>query len=372
MEFSDLVIPLLALQLSAIVWPVLAVRRLRRCAATRREQWFWGAWTLAFGAPGYLALRASGSFNRTPQARAPSVVRRSLFADARACGVRLNDAFASSAFAGLTRCGLAPGHAALVAKELRLAAGVAVLASVAFLCIVARLMNVAGFGWMQPFVETRISVPVPFLRDGFQGPFTVITLLMAVGLAVLQTSSESRGGAWLFLLHRPVSRRAILLSKLTVGLSVLLVCSALPIVVYALWAAKPGTHPSPFEWSMTNETWRQWWSMTPPYLGTLLTLLRPARWFGTRLLPCVDGCSRIVRRVVVADVARVRVCQSDRHCVRRESVVDRERTGVFLMRLRLRPNRLTARRRHARFGAGLLNARAYGVRLNEVAELNTL
>jgi hypothetical protein len=314
MESSDIVVPLLVLQLSAIVWLVLAVRRLLRCAATRREQWFWGVWTLAFGAPGYLALRASGSLDVNALARCnPQRQRGRTLQDASgsesvgalaladAAGYlgrasRVLERLFDSLFAGLARCGLAPGHAALVAKELRLAAGVAVLASVAFLCVVARLMNVAGFGWMKTLVDTHVSVPMPFLWDAFQQPFTVITLLMAVGLAVLQTSRESRGSAWLFVLHRPVSRRAILLSKVTVGLSVLLVCSALPIVVYAWWAAKPGTHPSPFEWSMTNETWRQWWSMPPLYLGTLLTLLRPARWFGTRLLPCIAGFAWIVAR----------------------------------------------------------------------------
>ena len=156
--------------------------------------------------------------------------------------------------------------------------------------------NVTGFLWMRNLVSQSSSAATPFLHDEFAGPFSMVTLLLAVCLAVWQTSTESRGGAWLFLLHRPVSRRAILFSKIAVGLSVLVMCSALPIVLYGTWAARPGTHPSPFEWSMTTETWRLWWSMPPLYLGTLLTMWRPARWIGTRLLPCVAGFGWMVWR----------------------------------------------------------------------------
>ena len=198
--------------------------------------------------------------------------------------MRFDEWIADSALALLARAGLSPGHAALVIKELRLAAVVGAAACGAYLLVVAKLANVTGFGWMRTFVEERGLIP--FLSDGFAQPFSAVTFLLAVGLAVWQTSSESRGGAWLFLLHRPVSRRAIVLSKLAVGLSVLLVCSALPIVLYGAWAARPGTHASPFEWSMTNETWRLWWSMPPVYLGTLLAMLRPARWFACRRCRC--------------------------------------------------------------------------------------
>jgi hypothetical protein len=56
-------------------------------------------------------------------------------------------------------------------------------------------------------------------------------------------------------------------------------------VLYAAWAARPGTHPAPFEWSMTDEAWRECSALTAVYLATFLTMLRPARWWGTRLLP---------------------------------------------------------------------------------------
>ena len=73
--------------------------------------------------------------------------------------------------------------------------------------------------------------------------------------------------------------------KLLVGVAVYLVCAAAAILVYAWWAATPGTHASPFEWSMTVPIWKVWITMPLLYLGAFLSGIRPARWVGTRLLP---------------------------------------------------------------------------------------
>jgi hypothetical protein len=59
----------------------------------------------------------------------------------------------------------------------------------------------------------------------------------------------------------------------------------LPILVYALWAAMPGTHPGPFEWSMTRPAFQVWLLMPLVYLAAFASGIRPARWFGSRLLP---------------------------------------------------------------------------------------
>ena len=47
----------------------------------------------------------------------------------------------------------------------------------------------------------------------------------------------------------------------------------------------PGTHPGPFEWSMTGPALRIWLIMPLVYLGAFASGIRPARWFGSRLLP---------------------------------------------------------------------------------------
>jgi hypothetical protein len=52
-----------------------------------------------------------------------------------------------------------------------------------------------------------------------------------------------------------------------------------------MWAATPGTHASPFEWSMTMPVWGAWFGMLTIYLGAFLSGLRPGAWVGTRLAP---------------------------------------------------------------------------------------
>ncbi|MFM9960808.1 MAG: hypothetical protein ACKV2Q_06245 [Planctomycetaceae bacterium] len=311
MDWKAMALPLEALHVSVMLWSVLAVRRLRRFGSSVGEQLFWGAWMLAFGVPGYLAFRVhrtwpASSRSHAPRGNASSDALRSESASLRPQVTMARDAerrdLRSHAERGneivlalLSRVDLSPGHAALVVKELRSTAIIGAAACGAYLLVVAKLTSVTGFGWMRNFVSENVT-QIPFLDEAFEKPYSVVSMLLAVCLAVWQTANESRGGAWLYLLHKPVSRRAIVLSKLAAGLSVLLICSALPIVLYGAWAARPGTHPSPFEWSMTHETWRLWWSLPPLYLGTLLTLLRPARWFGTRLLPCVAGFGWMVYR----------------------------------------------------------------------------
>jgi hypothetical protein len=59
----------------------------------------------------------------------------------------------------------------------------------------------------------------------------------------------------------------------------------LPVLVYAIWAAMPGTHASPFFWSMTTMDWLLALGMSVVYFGAFLSGLRPARIFGSRFLP---------------------------------------------------------------------------------------
>jgi hypothetical protein len=108
---------------------------------------------------------------------------------------------------------------------------------------------------------------------------------MTIALGYRQTLSESTHHTYPFLFHRPAGRRWLIGMKLFVGLGLYLVCGASVIVAYGLWAATPGKHASPFEWSMTVPTWMILFQMTMLYLGAFLSGIRPGRWFGTRLLP---------------------------------------------------------------------------------------
>ena len=68
---------------------------------------------------------------------------------------------------------------------------------------------------------------------------------------------------------------------------------------------------------MTAWAWQLWLCMPLVYLGAFLSGIRPARWFGTRLMPLVAAGFRDISHrdgsVVVADRRRAgHLCSNDR------------------------------------------------------------
>ena len=109
-----------------------------------------------------------------------------------------------------------------------------------------------------------------------------------------QTMWESGRGTFLFLLHRPLAREKLLGVKLLTGAAACLFVATFPVAWYAIWAATPGTHASPFTWSMTAWSWL--WAVELPllYLGAFLSGLRPARLFGSRFAPLAAGIALVL------------------------------------------------------------------------------
>ena len=182
-------------------------------------------------------------------------------------------------------------YLALVRKELRGAAGIIVVAVAAnglFVLGKTGVRDTPGLTWLQRIVEGGGTYQ-PFLVGEFYSGFAWLSALFAAALGFWQTLSESLGhsGTWPFLLHRPVSRRGLVLTKLAVGVGLVLCVSAATILGYAAWGAWFARTPIPFEWSMTHRAWHLW--LWPPlvYCGAFLSGLRPARWWGTRLWPAV-------------------------------------------------------------------------------------
>jgi hypothetical protein len=171
---------------------------------------------------------------------------------------------------------------ALGQKELRELLWIALAALGCYLALIVSLMGGMLFFWVPGMPQAE---EIPFVSGGFTGGYTLISLVFAAVLGFRQSAWESSRGTYLFLLHRPLRRETIFLTKLAIGLSVLLICASVPIVLYGSWAARPGNHAGPFEWSMTGWTWRFLLQLPLVYLGAFLSGLRPARWFGTRLLP---------------------------------------------------------------------------------------
>jgi len=174
----------------------------------------------------------------------------------------------------------------LALKELRETIGMAAVALVLFAACVADGMGIHVVPW-----ATGRGATVPFVNDPSLTLLAGIAVLLAVALGFRQSAWESAFGTDQFLLHRPLGRRQLIGVKLLVGAGLVVLCSTLPILAYAWWAATPGTHASPFEWSMTEPFWRIPVATTIVYLGSFLSGIRPARWVGTRLVPLVGAAS---------------------------------------------------------------------------------
>ncbi len=129
---------------------------------------------------------------------------------------------------------------------------------------------------------------VPFVQGNFLSMYFFIGVALAIALGFRQSAWEPSQGTALYLLHLPLPRRTIFLTKLLTGIGLLLACTLVPILIYATWASLPRTHPGPFEWSMTGPAFHVWLLMPLAYLGAFASGIRPARWFGSRLLPLVS------------------------------------------------------------------------------------
>jgi hypothetical protein len=182
---------------------------------------------------------------------------------------------------------------AIALKELREIWSFAALAVALFAGLVCNqigkwnaLLNLF-LGWIPGLKPCACPSLFPFLHDSFQTPFTFVAAALAIVLGLRQSAWEPSQGTAHYLLHLPLSRSSLFLSKLFVGIGLLLACTLLPIVSYGVWASTPGTHAAPFEWSMARPVFQIWLTMPLIYLGAFLAGIRPARWYGSRLLPLV-------------------------------------------------------------------------------------
>jgi hypothetical protein len=185
-------------------------------------------------------------------------------------------------------------YRALLVKELRECLPLVAVASL----LAAWVLHVWTGGAPWPGEMGR-APKTPFVTDNFHtGPLLLIVGGLALLLGLKQTAWEELRGTYHYLLHRPVARTRVFLLKIAVGLAVVQILGAAMILVYALWAATPGTHPSPFFWSMTLPAWQVWAAAPAIYLAAFLCGMRPARWYGSKLLPLV-ACGAAASLLIV-------------------------------------------------------------------------
>lgn len=171
-------------------------------------------------------------------------------------------------------------------REIRAFGALALGVSLIYLASVTGLLSDPMLRAM-PWASRTTGRPpdLPFVRDGFIVMLGLVGSVLAIALGLRQSAWEPHQGTSLYLLHLPMPRRTILATKILTGVGLLLACALVPILLYGTWAAWPRTHAGPFEWSMTADALRVW-AMTPlVYLAAFASGIRPARWFGTRLLP---------------------------------------------------------------------------------------
>ena len=176
-------------------------------------------------------------------------------------------------------------HRALLLKELREVAGIGAVGLALLLVFVSGLVGLRVFTWL-PLVPHN-DYSIPFVSSGFLEYFTFTSVFLVIALGFRQSVWEDLRGTYVFLLHRPIRCGVVIALKLLAGIGVYLFCAGVPLLLYAWWAATPGHHASPFEWSMTDPAWRCWLTMPLLYMSAFLSGIRPARWLGTRLLPLV-------------------------------------------------------------------------------------
>jgi ABC-type transport system involved in multi-copper enzyme maturation permease subunit len=169
----------------------------------------------------------------------------------------------------------------LVIKELRESVGIVAVAVLAAAYTLAMMTGMRIF----PVFFSHAGAGIPFVSDGFTKLYVLVIGALAIALGVKQAAGEGRRDTYYFLLHRPAARRNIFATKLGVGSGFVLIVGGLLVLLYAVWAAIAGKVPAPFYWSMTAGAWQIWLCMPLLYLGAFLSGIRPARWFGTRLMP---------------------------------------------------------------------------------------
>ncbi len=175
---------------------------------------------------------------------------------------------------------------AMVFKELRETYWIPALVLVAYVYVVAGLTGLEILPWqVTAFLPRVFGDGIPFATDEFVWGFGLIAVGLTIALGIRQTVGESVRGTWLVLLHRPAGRSGLVGMKLVVGAALYLATGAAMILLYAWWASTPGTHASPFFWSMTIVSWRLLVSLMAMYPAAFLAGLLPGRWLGSRALP---------------------------------------------------------------------------------------
>ncbi len=124
----------------------------------------------------------------------------------------------------------------------------------------------------------------PLTSNNFTSFSMILCVLVGAALGWFQIQNERHRDLWAFLVHRPVTRTTIFLSKVIAGLTLYVLTVGLPLLYFILWVKTPGNVAAPFDWGMALPIMAAFLSGVAWYFAGMLTSIRQARWYGSRAL----------------------------------------------------------------------------------------
>ncbi|HKB39406.1 MAG TPA: hypothetical protein VKD72_23415, partial [Gemmataceae bacterium] len=154
----------------------------------------------------------------------------------------------------------------------------------------APLPALAIFGLIALFGALPLMHPMAWFFVG------LVAAAFGAALGFLQVYFESQGDKRSLLLHRPISRSRIFLSKAIAGVGLYLLALGIPFACVVGLSATPGHLPQPFSWPMALPLAADVLTGLVYYFAGMLTAQREARWYGSRCLGLAAGlcCSYLV------------------------------------------------------------------------------
>jgi hypothetical protein len=113
----------------------------------------------------------------------------------------------------------------------------------------------------------------------------MITVLFAIAMGLWQMWRESLANHYQFLLHCPLDRSTIFISRIGFGAAAVMIVAGVPQLLVAIWA----DNLMEFRGTMAAPAWQLTAGVLLFYFGAALSVLRPGRWYGSRFLPLLAG-----------------------------------------------------------------------------------
>ena len=111
-----------------------------------------------------------------------------------------------------------------------------------------------------------------------------LTPLVGFSIGLAQVVLENRGDKWGFLTHRPMRRSTLFWGKSVAGILLYLGAVVVPLSCALIWIAAPGHLPMPFDARMVLPFVADVLCGLVYFFAGLLTGMRDARWYGSRVM----------------------------------------------------------------------------------------